>query len=108
MFNKVRDKIKSLSDTVKSKTKKAKSKIAAIGLSALMAMSMTIAASAEGQTAVQGSTASLTEATTTIFDIMTQVFNFIMNNWYLLLFFAGGVIILGIRMFKAIKRSAKA
>ena len=104
MFNKVKDKVKSLS----GKFKKAKSKITAIGFSAIMAMSMAVAASAEEGTVTQGTSASLTEATTTIFDIVTQVFNYILNNWYLLLFFAGGVIILGIRMFKAIKRSAKA
>lgn len=104
MFDKLKDKVKSLS----GKIKKAKSKITAIGFSAIMAMSMAVAASAEGETVTQGTSASLTEATTTIFDIVTQVFNYILNNWYLLLFFAGGVIILGIRMFKAIKRSAKA
>lgn len=108
MFDKVRDKIKSVSEKVKGKTQKAKSKLIAIGFSAIMAMSMAVAASAEGETVTQGTSASLTEATTTIFDIVTQVFNYILNNWYLLLFFAGGVIILGIRMFKAIKRSAKA
>lgn len=108
MFDKVRDKIKSVSEKVKGKTQKAKSKLIAIGFSAIMAMSMAVAASAEGETVTQGTSGSLTEATTTIFDIVTQVFNYILNNWYLLLFFAGGVIILGIRMFKAIKRSAKA
>ena len=109
MFDKVRDKIKSVSEKVKGKTQKVKGKIAAIGFTAIMAMSMAVAASAEeGATVTQGTSASLTEATTTIFDIVTQVFNYILNNWYLLLFFAGGVIILGIRMFKAIKRSAKA
>lgn len=109
MFDKVRDKIKSVSEKVKGKTQKVKGKIAAIGFTAIMAMSMAVAASAEeGTTATQGTTASLTEATSTIFDITTQVFNYILNNWYLLLFFAGGVIILGIRIFKAIKRSAKA
>lgn len=103
MFNKVKDKVKSLS----GKFKKAKSKLIAIGFTAIMAMSMAVAASAEEGTVIEGTSASLTEATTTIFDVVTQVFNYILSNWYLLLFFAGGVIILGIRMFKAIKRSAK-
>lgn len=107
MFNKVRDKIKSISDTVKDKTKKAKSKIAAIGISSMVAMSMAISASAEGETAVTGSTASLSGAVTDILDVVTQIFNYILGNWYLLLFFAGGLILLAIRMFKAIKRSAK-
>lgn len=68
---------------------------------------MAIAVGAEGATPVTSVTG-LSSIVSELLSVVTTVFNYCMSNWYLLIFFAGGLIFAGIKIFKGITRVAKA
>ena len=67
---------------------------------------MAVCAGAEGTTptGISGMTSIVQE----LLNICTLVFNYMLSNWYLLIFFGGAIIFAAIKIFKGIKKAAKA
>lgn len=98
------NKIKAIYANIKSKLgKKAITAVTAVTTIGAFAVS----ACADGATTITGIDG-LTPQVTGLLGIVTVIFNYIFTNWYLTVFFCAAIILLGIKMFKAIAKAAKA